>query len=371
MTQTRTFEIFCAVPPGLEPVLAAEMSELGWAGLRPEPGGVCFDGGWTDVWRANLWLRGASRVLARIDRFRVVHLSQLDKRAHKVAWADVLRPDVPVRVEASCRKSKIYHAGAAAQRVEAALRDALGVEISAEAAVTVRVRIDDNVCTLSVDTSGELLHRRGFKAEVNKAPMRETLAALFLRASGHDGTQPLLDPMCGSGTFIIEAAEMAAGLAPGRSRAFAFEQLKTFDAAAWTALKAETTPAEPTASLTGSDRDAGAIRISRANAERASVAAWTQFAEADARTLQPPPGEPGLVILNPPYGARIGNKKAMLALYAAFGANMLRQFRGWRVALVTSDPALARATRLPFREPGRPVDHGGIKIRLYQTGVLG
>ncbi len=206
------------------------MREKGFKGARAVPGGVTVKGGWPDVWRANLEIRGAGRVLARIGSFRVLHLAQLDKRARRFAWGDVLRKDVPFRIEASCKSSRIYHSGAAAERIERAIREELGATASPEAEVCIRARIENDLCTLGVDTSGELLHKRGHKEAVNKAPMRETLASLFLRQCGYDGTEPVVDPMCGSGTFIIEAAEIAAGLKPGRSRHFAFEQLANFDA---------------------------------------------------------------------------------------------------------------------------------------------
>ena len=368
------FDIFLAVVPGLESVLCNELIEKGFAEPRPEPGGVTIRGGWPDVWRANLEIRGASRVLARVESFRVVHLSQLDKRARRVDWKRLLRADVPVRVEASCRGSKIYHAGAAAERVAKAIEAVAGASMSEDAGLCVRVRIENNLCTLSLDTSGELLHRRGFKAEVNKAPMRETLAALFLRAAGYDGTEPVLDPMCGSGTFVIEAAEIAQGLLPGRNRSFAFESIQGFDTKAWQSLKAERVDAAATAMVrsrfSGSDRDAGAVRMSTTNAERAGVDDICGFQILSVSDLKRPDGEPGLVIANPPYGARIGNKKALYAVYGALGDVARSRLSGWRVALVTSDAALARATRLPFGPPGRAVDHGGIKVRLYTTGPL-
>ncbi|WP_291845086.1 class I SAM-dependent RNA methyltransferase [Maricaulis sp.] len=378
MANDTGFEIFLGVVPGLEPALCAELTALGFDKPRPEPGGVTIVGGWADVWRANLEVRGASRILARFDSFRVVHLSQLDKRAHRFDWKGLLRPDMPVKVEASCRRSKIYHAGAAAERVAKAIEAVAGTPTSDEAGLCVRVRIDDNLCTLSVDTSGELLHRRGFKAEVSKAPIRETMASLFLREAGFDGAEPVLDPMCGSGTFVIEAAEIAAGLLPGRSRNFAFELLAGFDRAAWRSLKsARTETAAARAAATfgaaryrGSDRDPGAVRMSRTNAERAGLAGVTDFDVVPVKELARPDGPPGLVIVNPPYGARIGNKKALYAVYGAFGEAMRMHFSGWRVALVTTDPALVRATRLPFGQPGRPVDHGGLKVRLHLTGPL-
>ncbi len=325
---------------------------------------------WPDVWRANLEIRGASRILARVATFRAVHLSQLDKRARKVPWGNVLARSVPFRVEASCKASRIYHSGAAAQRIERAISEELGAPLSPEAEVCIKVRIENDLCTVAVDTSGEPLHKRGFKEAVAKAPMRETMAALFLRQCGYDGSEPVLDPMCGSGTFVIEAAEIAAGLQPGRSRHFAFEHLATFDQTAWTAMRASQRGATPTIRFYGSDRDAGAIRMSRANAERAGVTALTEFKQASVEELTAPTGPPGLVVVNPPYGDRIGDRKVLQSLYRTLGTTLSSRFAGWRVGLVTNDAALAKATGLPFLAPSPPVLHGGLRVELFQTGAL-
>ena len=365
-----TFEIFATAPPGLEAMLLAEVTERGFAQAQSVSGGVTFQGGWPEVWRANLELRGATRILARFGGFMAFHLAQLDKRARKFPWGEVLRPEIPIKVEVTSRKSRIYHAGAAAQRIETALTESFGATLSAEAPVTLKARIDDNKVTFSIDTSGEPLHKRGHKEAVGKAPMRETLAALFLRQAGYCGTEPVVDPMCGSGTFVIEAAEIAAGLNPGRTRGFAFEHLAGFDPAAWEAMRAG--PARRSTALTfhGSDRDAGAIRMSSANAERAGVTDLTRFTLAPVSDLARPEGAPGLVMVNPPYGARIGNKKLLYPLYGALGARLKEQFRGWRVGLITSEPALAHATGLPFLPQDPAVPHGGLKIWLFRTGPL-
>lgn len=374
MRNDETFEIFLTVAPGLEQALLDEARELGFAAPKAVPGGVTVQGGWSEVWRANLSLRGAARVLARIGEFRAFHLAQLDKRARKFPWGEVLRADVPVRVEvATNRKSKIYHAGAAAQRVEKAIAETLGAPITrdaAEAALTVKLRIEDNLCVFSVDTSGEGLHKRGHKSAVGKAPMRENLAALFLRECGYTGSEPVVDPMCGSGTFVIEAAEIAAGMLPGRTRHFAFEQLVSFDPASWEDMKQQGHGRAVDQVFQGSDRNAGAVEMAAANAERAGVAENTQFLQAAVSDLQRPDGPPGLVIVNPPYGARIGNKKLLFALYGALGQVLKERFSGWRVGIVTSDTALAKATQLPFLPFGPPVAHGGLKIRLYKTDPL-
>ncbi|MEQ8433611.1 MAG: class I SAM-dependent RNA methyltransferase [Oceanicaulis sp.] len=363
-----TLTLFAVCPPGLEPLLAAELSGLGFSGVQPQAGGVAFEGGWPDVWRACLELRGAVRVLVQLAEFRVVHLSQLDKKSRQVDWARALKPGTPVRVEASCRRSKIYHDGAASQRVETAL-EAAGMALDAEAALTIRVRIDDNICTINLDAAGEPLFKRGHKQAVMKAPLRENLAAMFLRASAFDGAEPVLDPMCGSGTFIIEAAEIAAGLQAGRARGFAFEALETFDAERFAALKSEG-GAAPGWRGFGFDRDAAAIKAARDNAERAGVSGLATFEARPAAELERPEGPPGLVIVNPPYGARIGDPAALRSLYSTLGRRLKASFEGWRVGLVTSDANLAKATRLPFAAPGPVVDHGGLKIRLWTTKAL-
>ncbi|MEO0752265.1 MAG: THUMP domain-containing class I SAM-dependent methyltransferase, partial [Pseudomonadota bacterium] len=201
------FEIFLTVQPGLEDVLAEEAREAGFEVSGQVSGGVLLSGGWTEVWRANLTLRGAGRVLVRVAAFRAMHLAQLDKRARKVAWGAVLRKDVTVRVDATCKASRIYHNKAAAQRVARAIEEELGAPVADKAELRVMVRIEDDLCTISLDTSGAPLHQRGLKQAVSKAPMRETLAALFLRQCGYQPGEPVVDPMCGSGRYVLVAAE--------------------------------------------------------------------------------------------------------------------------------------------------------------------
>lgn len=365
-------EIFAITLPGMEGTLADEAREMGFDVAGTMPGGVTLRGGWPEVWRANLELRGATRILLRLGSFMAFHLAQLDKRARKFPWADTLRPDVPVRVDvATSRKSKIYHAGAATDRIATALTQSAGMTVAADAPVTLKIRIDDNRVTISVDTSGEPLHKRGHKEAVGKAPMRETLAALFLRQCGFDGTQTVFDPMCGSGTFVIEAAEIASGLQAGRSRRFAFEHLTSFDPAAVAAMRRMDRPGSPTMRFHGSDRDAGAIRMAAANAERAGVADLTEFCAAQASDITPPQGAaPGLVIVNPPYGARIGDKKALYPVYGRLGQVLKDRFAGWRVGIITSEAALAKTTGLPFVPDGPSIAHGGLRVRLYRTDIL-
>lgn len=358
--------IFLVAPPGMERTLAAEASEAGFDAPEVTEGGVNVTGDWADVMRANLVLRGATRVLLRIGEFRAFHLAQLDKRARKFPWGDVLRPDIPVRVEVTSHRSKIYHERAAAQRIERAIVETLGASIAREAPVTLKVRIDDNLVVFSIDTSGESLHKRGFKQAMGKAPMRETLAALFLRQMGYDGTQTVVDPMCGSGTFVIEAAEIAAGLLPGRGRSFAFEHLASFEPDIWAKLKSTSVRANGDACAFGSDRDAGAVRMATDNANRAGVGKRVEISQKSVSDLMPPEGKPGIVIVNPPYGARIGDRKPLFGLYGALGETLKERFVGWDVGIVTSDQGLASATGLKLHT-GPAIAHGGLRIRLYRA----
>ncbi|MCA3561561.1 MAG: class I SAM-dependent RNA methyltransferase [Aestuariivirga sp.] len=364
------FDIFLMAPPGLEAALYEEVRQHRFKAAKQVAAGVMIKGAWKDVWRANLVLRGCGHVLARIGSFRVQHLAELDRLARAFPWGNVLRKDVPVRVEASCSRSKIYHSGAVVQRIARAIAEEFDAPLRDDAEVIVKARIEDDLCTLSIDSSGESLHKRGHKAGVGKAPLRETLAALFLRQCGFTGDEPVVDPMCGSGTFVIEAAEIAAHLAPGRTRSFAFEKLATFDAAMWDSMKAAASPRQPTFTFFGSDRDAGAIRMATENAKRAGVSAFTQFRQQSVSDLVAPQGPPGLVIVNPPYGARIGDKKPLFALYGALGKVLKQRFSGWRVGLITADAALARATALPFLPIAPPVLNGGLRVSLYRTPAL-
>ncbi len=373
MSTSDEFEIFLVGLPGLETVLGQEAQDRGFSGVETVAGGVTCRGSWSEVWRANLEMRGASRVLVRIASFRALHLAQLDKRSRKVDWAAFLPSDVPISVEASSKRSRVYHTGAIRQRIEGAIRDQLGVQIAPDAPLCLRVRLDDDLCTISIDTSGDPLHKRGHKLAVNKAPMRETMAAQFLLACRYQPGEPLIDPMCGSGTFVIEAAEMTLGLQAGRSRSFAFEHLPAFDAERFSQLKTGVEP--PAADSTffwGSDRDAGAVDMSQANADRAGVTDWVRFSHHAISDLQPPAADSrsGLIMVNPPYGDRIGDKKGLAALYRAFGDVVKARFSGWRVGMITDDNQLARATGLRFKKPTSPIPHGGLKVKLYQTGPL-
>jgi len=351
--------VFLVGVPGLEGPLAAEATACGFSNVRQVPGGVEIAGGLTEATEANMRLRCAVRVLWRIAEFRAMHPAQLDKRARKVDWRAMLRPDVPVRVEAVCRRSKIYVNKAAVSRIAGAI-EAAGIPVAREAEVVVKARIEDDLCTISIDTTGDALHKRGHKTFVGKAPLRETMAAGFLHVMGFDGSQTVVDPMCGSGTIPIEAAEIAAGLLPGRSRQYAFEQLvggtrPTIDTPAAVAVSPH---------FYGYDRNDGAIRGAIANADRAGLGPACSFERQAISDLTPPNTPPGIILVNPPYGGRIGDRKLLFGLYGALGAVLGERFQGWRIGIVTSDGGLAKATGLDL-SPFGPVDHSGTRIHLW------
>lgn len=374
MSVASEFEIFLGTAPGLEALLLAEVKEAGFKTPKSVGGGVTVMGDWNDVWRANLTLRGASKVLARFGEIRAFHLAQLDKRARKFPWGDILTRDSKIKVEVvTNRKSKIYHAGAAVERLERAIAEEFGasiVESVTDAEVVIKVRIDDNNLVLSVDTSGNGLHKRGHKQAMGKAPMRETMAALALRGCGYTGTETVFDPMCGSGTFLIEAAEIARNMMAGRSRPFAFEKLATYDKDAVDTIRAAWKTRDIAQHFYGSDRNVNVIGFAKENAERAGVSDLCSFAPTPLSEASCPDGPPGLVMVNPPYGARIGKKKDLFSLYSAFGDVMRDRFKGWRLGMITSDDQLAQATKLPWKPVGAPIAHGGLKVRLYRTDPL-
>lgn len=374
MNQRDSFEIFLATQPGLETLLLDEVIERGFQRPKAVGGGVSIWGNWNDVWRANLTLRGASKVLARIGEFRAFHLAQLDKRSRKFPWGNTLMPGHTVKVEVvTNRKSKIYHAGAAIERIERAIHEEFGANIATsmdEAHIIIKTRIDDNNVRLSVDTSGVGLHKRGYKQAMGKAPLRETMAALALRGCGYNGTETVLDPMCGSGTFLIEAAQMSRNIMAGRSRSFAFERLASYDSKAVQSFKDKWITQDNSQRFYGSDRNVNVIGFSKDNAQRAGVADLCEFTPLPLSQIERPKGPPGLIITNPPYGARIGKKKDLFALYSSFGDVMREKFKGWRIGMITSDIKLAEATKLPWLNTGPSIAHGGLKVRLFQTKPL-
>ena len=366
--KSEEFEIFIACVPGLEHELLSEIKKHSFKQTKLMVGGISLFGDWRDVWRANFYLRGATKVLVRFASFRATHLAQLDKLSHKLNWGNLLHYKKSFRVETVCRKSKIYHSRAATERISKAISNKIDATEDPNSGIIIKTRISSDICTISLDSSGEGLHKRGYKIESGKAPIRETLAALFLEKMKFDGSQVLYDPMCGSGTIVIEAAEIALGLPAGRNRTFAFMELPSFQKDEYEELT-QVNQKKINLKFYGSDRDNGAILSSIKNSKKAGVEKFCQFKTISISAAIPPTQEPGIVLVNPPYGKRVGNRKNLFALYRSLGQTLSEKFVGWQVGIITSDPGLAKATELKFLNISNTVDNGGIKVQLYETKI--
>ena len=306
---------------------------------------------------------------------------ELVRNAKRQPWERYLVADRPVQLRVTCRKSRLYHSDAVAERVIEAIGKRLGVdgpkcidgpESSGDdehpAGQLVIVRMDHDQCLLSVDTSGALLHRRGYREATAKAPIRETLGAALLLAAEWNVATPLLDPFCGSGTVAIEGALLARRIAPGLHRRFAFMDGPDFDEALWRRVHDEALaavlPSAP-APIHASDRDAGAIDATRANAARAGVANDITL-EKHALSAIHPPDAPGWMCTNPPYGVRVSDRAELRNLYAQLGKVVRAKCAGWTVAMYSADARLEKATRLPFR-PVLSTVNGGIPVRVVRA----
>ncbi|MEP7380395.1 MAG: class I SAM-dependent RNA methyltransferase [Gemmatimonadota bacterium] len=387
-TATVRYEAFAIVAPGLAPLAAEELAALGIPPVSVEAAGVEFATDQSGLARANLHLRTVSRVLVRVDEFRAATFHELEKRTARIDWGRWLEPGRDVSLRVTCRKSRLYHSGAVAQRVAAQLAPAAGrvstggaapdgtgtdeTDDDGDAQLLV-VRIHHDRCTISLDSSGALLHQRGYRREAGKAPLRETLGAALLLASGWVPGAPLVDPFCGSGTLAIEGALLARGMAPGRLRGFAFERWPGHDAEMMGRIRQKAATRE-TASVPGmivaSDRDAGVIAAARENAERAGVAADIHFDVRAVSSLALPAEVTGVgsVVTNPPYGVRVGEAGELRNLYARTGAVLRTVCPGWTLALVSADRRLVGELGIPLVDRLR-TSNGGLPV-TFATGEI-
>jgi putative N6-adenine-specific DNA methylase len=367
------FDAFAVAAPGLEEIVAGELTDLKVTAPRVVDGGVEFTASQKALYEANLHLRTASRILIRLAHFRAVSFAELERNAGKIHWERVLNRGDSVSLRVTCRKSRLYHSGAVAERLERDLADRFGANVAkaapgdeAEASTDdvqlIVVRLDHDRCTVSADSSGAHLHQRGYRTAVTQAPMRETLAAALVLASGWDRRTPLIDPFCGSGTIPIEAALIAAQVAPGRNRGFRFIQWPRYDPSEWQRVLAAAQRREKTETIppiTGTDRSAAAVRAATENAERAGVTPFVRFEKQEALGIVAKAG-PGWVVTNPPYGVRLGDASESRRLMAQFGDTLRRRFGGWRIA-VMAPPQLDRALGIPVR-PALRTTNGGLRI---------
>ena len=369
-----TERYFAPCPRGLEPPLAAELDALHARDVQPAEGGVAFAGDLALAYRANLESRLASRVLWRVGGFSYRDERDLYERVHAIDWPRHFESRRTLRVDVAATRAPLASLEFATLRVKDAVCDRFRAERGVRPSVDkrapdvrVHVHLTEREASVYLDTSGEPLFKRGYRRESEEAPLRENLAAGLLALARWTPAQPLLDPMCGSGTIAIEAALIAADRAPGIGRTFGFQKLAWYDGPTWQrirqAARDRIRAAPATASIVASDVARAALARTAANLRAAHVDAFVSVEEADVLTRAPPAAS-GLLLANPPYGVRLAETKALEAFYPRLGDVLKRRFTGWTAAIFTGDLRLARLIGL---KPARriPLWNGAIECRLF------
>ena len=356
-------------------MLVQELKSLNIEKATSVPGGVSFAGTWESAYRANLWSRIASRILWRVADFSYKGENELYAATKAVDWPKYFAVRKKIRVNVTAQKSPLKSLEFATLKVKDAVcdrfRDTLGSRPDIDRAapdVRIHVFLEEAKGLLYLDTSGEALFKRGWRMDIADAPLRENLAAGIIMLSGWKFDQPLLDPMCGGGTLLSEAAAMARGRAPGAKRTFGFEKLNSFDSGLWEKIKKEKTvePIEPR--LYGSDNDPEALQAARRNLGAAGVERWVKLEQSDVLERAAP--EPsGVLVANPPYGERIGSADELALFYPKLGDALKKKFAGWNCFFFTADQRMAKLIRL---QPSRrtPLWNGAIECRLYEFRIV-
>jgi len=372
-------DFFATSAPGIEPILQAEAKALKLPRVERQVGGIAFVGTIEDAWRANLWLRTSIRVLRRVARFHARTADQLYDDARDVEWERFLRPDGTLLVDARTRASNLDHSQFIEQVVKDAVvdrfRDATGERPSVDKDdpdLRINTHLYEDRVTLSVDTSGHSLHRRGWRRHQGRAPLAETTAAALVLASGWNRRAPLVDPFCGTGTILIEGGWIAGNVAPGLMRRFAFERWLDHRPEAYAAVQAAAcAAARPTGKLRliGSDRSPERIEEARENALAAGLEDRIELTVQDALDFEPRPGWNATLVTNPPYGQRVGEDEDLVALYRAFGQRLRDHWQGSSLTLLTGDPQLRKA--LGLRRPElSPLTNGGLECELVRMSRI-
>lgn len=382
---------FCPCPRGLEAALAEELNEIatisGTLKVHNQvPGGVHCSGLLTDAMQVNLHSRIASRVLMRLAHTSYVNENDIYDLALAQPWEDWFAIQHTIRIDVTMIKSPLRSLEFTTLKIKDAIcdrfRDLCGERPSVDTK-TPDMRIvgflDPRHFTLYLDTSGDALFKRGWRLETGDAPLRENLAAGLLRVSGWKPGMMLLDPMCGSGTIVIEAAQMLAGIPPGSRRSFAFEKFNSFKPAEWQAIKASIKPhpMPTTPTIFGSDISGDAVTMTRNNLNQAGIPFEIPLKQIEAQEVKPPSDVPGILLTNPPYGERIGVRgdstmpedTMAVAFFSAFGSTLKNRFAGWKVLLFTADLGLPRLLRLKESKK-TPFFNGAIECRLFRFEMV-
>ncbi|HMB14729.1 MAG TPA: RNA methyltransferase [Pelovirga sp.] len=360
-------ECFAVTPPGLEAICVQELVTLGLSPREPVTGGVEFCGEIRDIYLANLWLRSANRILVRLGTLTARDFPTLYQRLVRLPWGRYIKPGTACDVRAVSQRSRLLHTG----RICAVCREAINKALGSSAVATgptqmVLLRVNDDQVEVSIDSSGDHLHRRGYRQARSAAPLRENLAAAALLACGYDGTLPLVDMMTGSGTFVIEAGLIAANKAPGISRDFSFMLWPKFREQLWRQLLKVAKEGERDdgyAPIYGVDNNPKAIAAARANVERAELVSGVEVSHGKLQNLVPP-GASGLMIGNPPYGTRLGGSTDLRGFYADIEYLCSEVFASWKCALLCPEAVAVQMRKLKLT-PVLGFSHGGIRVFLF------
>ncbi|HCI14045.1 MAG: DNA methylase [Gallionellales bacterium GWA2_60_142] len=371
-------EFFAPCPRGLEALLRSDLETMGAQNLRATDGGVEFSGDWPLCYRVNLESRLASRVLWRVKETRYRSEQDVYKAVFELQWQRWFDVTNTIRVNTTAIRCPLKSLEFITLLVKDAVCDRFREHCNErpsvdtlEPDVRIHVFIEDDLLMLYLDTSGDALFKRGVRQYTNIAPLRENLAAGILRMTGWQPGTPLVDPMCGSGTFLIEAAQMSLNIQPGIARRFAFEKLKNFDAKTWQAMReqaiAAQLPPKPL-ELYGSDLYGDALRTASRNLQEAGLAECVELKQANVLEISPP-AEHGVLVANLPYGERMGELDELAELYPQLGDALKKKFGGWTAYLFTADRAILKLMRLsPSKRT--PLFNGAIECRLLEYKIV-
>ncbi len=369
---------FATCPRGLSAPLAEELTALGAQNCVTGDAGVHFEGPFELCYAVNLESRLATRVLWRVAHFEFRNENDIYEGARRVRWHAHFSVDRTIKVDTNGVKAPVKSLDFINLKVKDAVADTFRESLARRPSVAARepdvrihVFLDAKWCTLYLDTSGEPLFKRGRREQVGEAPLKKNLAAGLIRLSGWKPGEPFLDPMCGAGTILVEAAEMALDLAPGRDRAFGFEKLTRFDAAAWGRLrdKARARGKAPVPlSIHGSDLYGRMLDQAKANLKEMGLEGVVQLKQANLLELSAP-APTGFIVTNPPYGVRIGEKEALDKFYPELGHLLKQKFAGWNAYIFSGDPDLPKLIRLAATKR-TPLYNGAIECRLYEYRIV-
>jgi 23S rRNA (guanine2445-N2)-methyltransferase len=371
-------KFFATCPRGLEQILAEELRQLNAENIRAVGGGVEFGGDFSLCYRANLESRIASRILWQVAKNLYRSEDDIYGAAYDLPWNKWFDPELTIRVDVSAIRSPLTSLNFATLKIKDAVCDKFrrlsGRRPSVDTRqpdVPIQGHLTDRDFTLYLDTTGEPLFKRGRRIAQGEAPLRENLAAGILRLAGWTPGTPLLDPMCGSGTFLLEAAHIALDIAPGSGRRFAFEKLKNFDSRRWRELlqqsAARQKPKGPLF-IYGSDRSGAALRSAQANLAAAGLEQAVGLTQANVLEISAPAKE-GIIVTNPPYGVRLGEQRELAEFYPKLGDVLKKKFTGWRAYILSADMRLAKLIRLAASKR-TPLFNGPLECRLFEYKMV-